>query len=93
MDKGKKNNVNSEKAKTQFNTGGNDSDYDGGHPKDVSAESEGRIRSEKEQARHKEDQEENAQSNSFNSGGNNSDYDGGHPKDAKPGSEGRVDSN
>ena len=93
MDNEKKNNVDSEKEETRFNAGGNDSDYDGGHPGDASTQSEGRIRSEEEQARDKKDQEKNKQSNSFNSGGNDSDYDGGHPKDAGSDSEGRIDSN
>lgn len=35
-------------SKEEFNTGGNDSDYDGGHPEDVKPDSEGRIGSKDE---------------------------------------------
>lgn len=58
----------------KFNTGSNDSDYDGGHPKDGSSESKERTDSTEEQQEPKE-----SNSKSFNSGENDSDYDGGHP--------------
>lgn len=57
------------RQKPRFNAGGNDSDYDGGHPggyeeEQSDADAEG--------------------SGSFNEGGNDSDYDGGHPGEKFP---------
>ena len=77
---------------TEFNAGGNDSDYDGGHPKDVFPESRGRIESPEEQQNQDQENPDESNSESFNSGGNDSDYDGGHPKDVFPESKGRIDS-
>lgn len=70
----------SREAKKRFNAGGNDSDYDGGHPGDAVAK------------KHKPNEKlrEHSTGNSYNSGGNDSDYDGGHPEDVKPESEGRI---
>ncbi len=73
-----------ESSQSAFNAGGNDSDYDGGQPKDTSPGSEGRVDADSTEAEEKENKK------SFNSGGNDSDYDGGQPQDAQPGSEGRV---
>lgn len=76
-----------------FNAGGNDSDYDGGQPKDVYPESEGRIDSGEENVnKRKENAPQSEEKPSFNAGGNDSDYDGGHPKDVNSESEGRIDS-
>ena len=80
-------------SKKGFNTGGNDSDYDGGHPKDVYPESRGRIDSKEEQQSQGQENPEEKDAESFNSGGNDSDYDGGHPKDVFPESKGRINSN
>lgn len=71
--------VNSSKKDTQFNAGGNDSDYDGGHPGDASAKKHKPI----------EKQQEHSTSNSYNSGENGSDYDGGHPEDANSKNKGK----
>lgn len=57
----------------KFNAGGNDSDYDGGHPKDGSPKSKERTDATEQQ------RQEDSNGKSFNSGGNDSDYDGGHP--------------
>ena len=54
----------------QFNSGKNDSDYDGGHPGDGFSE-EAEQGSEKSEG-----------NGSFNAGNNDSDYDGGHPGDS-----------
>ncbi|RNF40282.1 hypothetical protein [Planococcus salinus] len=82
------------KGKNDFNAGGNASDYDGGHPKDVYPESEGRISSDEERPNQKEKSDKKSlDENEFNAGGNDSDYDGGHPQDVSPKSEGRIDSN
>lgn len=56
----------------QFNSGNNESDYDGGHPGDGFSE-------EAEQ-----ESEKSEEKNSFNAGNNDSDYDGGHPGDSPP---------
>lgn len=64
--------TNSKHNDRQFNAGGNESDYDGGHPGDASAQKNQPTKS----------QQEHSTGNSYNSGGNDSDYDGGHPKDA-----------
>ena len=80
------------KEKTEFNAGGNDSDYDGGHPRDVSSDSSGRIHSGEEGMNRKEGADEES-GNAFNAGGNDSDYDGGHPKDVSADSPGHIDSN
>jgi hypothetical protein len=66
--------------KKNFNTGGNDSDYDGGHPEDALSREQ------------KEKQQKHQTDDSYNAGGNDSDYDGGHPEDVKPDSEGRIGS-
>ncbi|MGI2327960.1 hypothetical protein [Planococcus sp. YIM B11945] len=78
----------SDKGKTEFNAGGNDSDYDGGHPNDVSSQSDGRINSSEERL----NQEEESRDPGFNAGGNDSDYDGGHPEDVFPESKGSINS-
>ena len=67
---------------TSFNAGGNNSDYDGGHPEDALAQ----------EHKNNEKQQEHSTDESFNAGGNDSDYDGGHPEDAKPESEGHISS-
>lgn len=74
-----------------FNTGGNSSDYDGGHPTDSQPDSDGRIKNGEEYAKRQEGVDE-IEDNSFNAGGNSSDYDGGHPKDSSSDSEGKIDS-
>ncbi|MFC4713286.1 hypothetical protein [Planococcus dechangensis] len=66
-----------EVAKNKFNSGDNDSDYDGGHPQDAFSTSEDEAKS--GNSKKKKDMKEK----SFNEGGNDSDYDGGHPKDAE----------
>ena len=71
---------NSVEEKKSFNAGGNDSDYDGGHPEDALSKKQ------------KEKQQKQQTSDSYNAGGNDSDYDGGHPEDVKPGSKGRIGS-
>ncbi|MCM3610138.1 hypothetical protein M4S82_02680 [Planococcus sp. MERTA32b] len=76
---------------TDFNTGGNDSDYDGGHPKDSKSDSDGRIKSGEEYARRQHGKDEIGDE-AFNAGGNASDYDGGHPEDSSSDSEGKIDS-
>lgn len=58
--------------KLRFNAGGNDSDYDGGHPGGFSVEDEERSAAEDEGG------------GSFNAGGNDSDFDGGHPGEKFP---------
>lgn len=73
-------NQDSNESTNQFNAGGNDSDYDGGHPEDVLNEEQ------------KKEQQEYKTGKSYNSGGNDSDYDGGHPGDVETESKGRVDS-
>lgn len=73
-------NQESRDVNTQFNAGGNDSDYDGGHPDDALNEEQ------------KKEQQEYRAGKSYNSGGNDSDYDGGHPEDTEPESEGRIGS-
>ncbi|PSL34364.1 hypothetical protein B0H99_10991 [Planomicrobium soli] len=78
--------------KKDFNAGGNDSDYDGGHPQDGSPHSDSQINSSEERLnREEEDRSEDA-ANSFNAGGNDSDYDGGHPNDVSPDSKGSINS-
>lgn len=67
-------------AKNEFNTGGNASDYDGGHPADSDPESDGSIDSGEQYARRQHGKDE-IEDKSFNEGDNDSDYDGGHPKD------------
>lgn len=42
-----------QQKKNEFNTGGNDSDYDGGHPKDVSSDSKGSIDSNHDNSRNR----------------------------------------
>ncbi|WP_033542404.1 hypothetical protein [Planococcus sp. CAU13] len=74
-----------------FNAGGNDSDYDGGHPKDSQPDSDGRIDNGEEYARRQHGKDE-IDTSSFNAGGNDSDYDGGHPADSSSNSEGKIDS-
>lgn len=74
-----------------FNAGGNDSDYDGGHPKDSHPESEGRVDNGAEYARRQHGKDE-IDTSSFNEGGNDSDYDGGHPEDSTTNSKGKIDS-
>lgn len=74
--------LDSSKAKTQFNSGGNESDYDGGHPEESSVQAD----------ENKQSQKNSPASNSYNSGGNDSDYDGGHPEDAKSENEGHISS-
>lgn len=76
---------------TDFNTGGNASDYDGGHPKDSQPDSDGRIKNGEEYARRQHGKDE-IDNESYNSGGNASDYDGGHPEDSSSDSEGKIDS-
>lgn len=71
---------NSIEEKKSFNAGGNDSDYDGGHPEDALSKGQ------------KEKQQKQQTGDSYNAGGNDSDYDGGHPEDVKPDSEGRIGS-
>lgn len=56
---------------TQFNSGNNDSDYDGGHP---GSSFEGQEESPEESDGH----------GTFNAGHNDSDYDGGHPGESFP---------
>lgn len=58
--------------KTRFNAGGNDSDYDGGHPGGFNADDEEQSGSGDEGG------------GSFNAGGNDSDFDGGHPGEKFP---------
>ncbi|WP_223640439.1 hypothetical protein [Planococcus sp. 4-30] len=71
---------NSVEEKKNFNAGGNDSDYDGGHPEDALSKQQ------------KEKQQKQQTGDSYNAGGNDSDYDGGHPEDVKPDSKGRIGS-
>lgn len=75
----------------EFNAGGNASDYDGGHPKDVDTKSGGRIKNGEEYARRQHGKDE-IEERSFNAGGNASDYDGGHPEDSSSDGEGKIDS-
>lgn len=88
-----------EEMDKRFNTGGNDSDYDGGQPTDSSSESAGSIKSNSEnksgesEEKEKDKDKDKDKGNSFNRGGNDSDYDGGHPADTQQGSKGRVESN
>lgn len=70
----------SNESANQFNAGGNDSDYDGGHPEDALNEEQ------------KKEQQEYKTGTSYNSGGNDSDYDGGHPGDVEPESKGHIGS-
>ena len=69
------------------NAGGNDSDYDGGHPSD--SESHDKHGEEYARRQHGKDEIDTA---SFNQGGNDSDYDGGHPSDSTGSSIGKIDS-
>ena len=66
-----------EAAKNKFNSGNNESDFDGGQPQDAFSTSENQVDSEN-QKKQKDKKEK-----SFNEGGNDSDYDGGHPGDAE----------
>lgn len=58
--------------KPRFNAGGNDSDYDGGHPGGFTVQDDGQSDAADEGG------------GSFNEGGNDSDYDGGHPGEKFP---------
>ncbi|TWT16049.1 hypothetical protein [Planomicrobium sp. CPCC 101079] len=78
--------------KKDFNAGGNDSDYDGGHPQDVSPQSGNQINSSEERLNREEASRSEDAANSFNAGGNDSDYDGGHPDDVSSDSKGSVSS-
>ncbi|MDQ0428046.1 hypothetical protein QOZ98_000872 [Planomicrobium stackebrandtii] len=71
--------ANSSNKETHFNVGGNDSDYDGGHPEDASVQNR----------KPDEMQQEDSTNDSYNSGGNDSDYDGGHPEDVHPKNKGK----
>lgn len=84
-----KRNLDSEK---NFNTGGNDSDYDGGHPQDVSPQSDSQINSSEERLNREEESRSEDAANAFNAGGNDSDYDGGHPEDVSSESKGSINS-
>lgn len=68
-------------GKKNMNAGGNDSDYDGGHPSDSDPESDARIKNGEEYARRQHGKDE-IDTSSFNEGSNDSDYDGGHPEDS-----------
>lgn len=68
---------------TRFNAGGNDSDYDGGHPADRSSENAGSISSNSERKSRESEDKAKSKGKSFNRGGNESDFDGGHPEDSR----------
>jgi len=78
-------------ANKNFNSGGNASDYDGGHPKDSQPQNEDDLKNGEQYARRQHGKDE-IEERSFNAGGNDSDYDGGHPKDSSSGSKGKIDS-
>lgn len=78
-----------EKAdKKKFNSGGNASDYDGGHPKGSQSDNEDPLKNGEQYARRQHGKDE-IEERSFNAGGNDSDYDGGHPKDSTSKSKGK----
>jgi len=94
MEKEGNQNLNREanEKENEFNAGGNNSDYDGGHPSDVSPQSDSQINSTEERLNREEESRSEDAANSFNAGGNDSDYDGGHPDDVSPASEGSINS-
>lgn len=68
-------------GKKKFNSGGNASDYDGGHPNSSQSDNEDQLKNGEQYARRQHGKDE-IEERSFNAGGNDSDYDGGHPKDS-----------
>lgn len=74
----------------EFNSGGNASDFDGGHPKDSQPEHEDPAKNGESYARRQHGKDE-IEDRSFNEGGNASDYDGGHPQDSTDESKGKID--
>lgn len=86
-----KGNYEDDASKKEFNAGGNDSDYDGGHPQDVSPQSDSQINSNEERLNREEEERSGDAATAFNAGGNDSDYDGGHPDDVSPKSKGSID--